>query len=100
MANSTEPLPEEPGQLNPAPHQLPLERLTLYVVGGTFTLMTLAPHGGLPYALPQDHGTHTETKEPSARVDQLRTVYRSTSSAALATGFTSIGRWHFSTGST
>ena len=100
MPYSVEPLPKQPDQGKPASNQPPLVRLTIYVVGGVFVFTTLTPHGGQPDGLPA-HKPHTETKEPSTRVDSARVVaYVSASSAvALPTSLGSFGPWRLTSGS-
>lgn len=91
MPYSVELLPGEPEQNDPA-HRSPLVKFTIYVTAGMFGLAAVVPHRDLPYGLPHDN-SHTENKEPSTRVDNVRQTATVSSSAALKI-VVSFGKWH------
>jgi hypothetical protein len=99
MVYSVEPLPGVPEKKKNPDHPTPLVRLTVYGTEAALLLALVSPIHDLPYGLPTDK-PHTETQEPSTRVNDLRTIYGTTSSAAPSTGFASFGKWRLSSGST
>ena len=98
MPYSAEPLPEQPEHKKDPDHPVTLVRLKEYGTVAVLSCALLIPVHDLRYGV-VDHKPHTENKEPSTRVDNVRQITTISSSAAF-TLVTSFGNWHTPGGST
>ena len=81
MAYFAEPPPREQEQNKEPHHPTPLVRLTVYGTEAVLLVALASPVYDLPHGIPHDR-PHTESKEPSTRVDNVRQIATVSSLAA------------------
>jgi hypothetical protein len=75
-----------------------LVRLTVYGTEAVLLVALANPVHDLPYGIQHDN-PHTETRQPSTRVDDLRTIGAASTSVA-SSSLTSFNSWFTTRGST
>ena len=91
MPYSAEPLPEQPEQKEEPDHPTPLVRLTVYGTEAVLLVALASPVQDLPHGIPHDK-PHTETQQPSTRVDNLSRM-SAVSTNVASSNITSFGSW-------